>query len=123
MKKFTLLCLSALLLLTLTACGESTRSYAYYEFVCDGDMTVTHGSEPAVVLSEEDETALLKLWGGAWSAGRVSGSFDYSFAWEDTTVHYNSRRGMFRLGDSKQILELSAEQRDTVERILRTDSE
>ena len=118
MKKIVILCLSAILLLAFTACGDRTQSYSYYEFVCEGDMTVTHGSEASTVLSEEEETALLKLWGNAWAVGKVPDSFDYTFAWENTTIHYNSARGMFRLGDTKQIMKLSAEERDTVEAII-----
>ena len=118
MKKITILFLSVMLLLTMTACGNGTRAYSYYEFVCEGDMTVTHGSDTAVVLSDEDETALLKLWGHAWEVGKATGIFDYEFAWENTTIHYNSKRGVFRLGDTKQILKLSAEERDTVEAII-----
>ena len=121
MKKTIVLCLSAILMLALTACGNRTRSYAYYEFVCEGDMTVTHGSEAAAVLSDGDELALLKLWGNAWTSGKVNGTFDYTFSWEDTTIHYNSKRGVFRLGDTKKILELSDEERETVERILGVD--
>ena len=123
MKKITILCLSAILLLTLFACGDGSRSYSYYEFVCEGDMTVTHGSEASAVLSDEEETALLKLWGNAWAVGKVPDGFDYTFAWENTAIHYNSARGVFRLGDTKQIMKLSAEERDTVERILGMDSE
>ena len=121
MKKTIVLCLSAILLLALTACGDRTQSYSYYEFVCEGDMTVTHGSEAAAVLSDEDELALLKLWGNAWTVGKVNGAFDYAFSWENTTIHYNSKRGVFRLGDTKKILELSDEERETVERILGVD--
>ena len=118
MKKAIVLCLSAILLLAFTACGDRTRSYSYYEFVCEGDMTVTHGSEAAPPLPDEDELALLKLWGNAWTVGKVNGTFDYTFSWENTTIHYNSRRGVFRLGDTKKVLELSAEERDTVETII-----
>ena len=118
MKKTIVLCLCAILLLAFTACGDRTRSYSYYEFVCEGDMTVTHGSEAAIVLPDEDETALLKLWGNAWAVGKAPDSFDYTFAWENTTIHYNSARGVFRLGDTKQIMKLSAEKRDAVERII-----
>ncbi|MBQ4111369.1 MAG: hypothetical protein IJD38_01090 [Clostridia bacterium] len=121
MKKTIVLCLSAILLLALTACGDRTQSYSYYEFVCEGDMTVTHGSEAAAVLSDEDELAMLKLWGNAWTVGKVNGAFDYAFSWENTTIHYNSKRGVFRLGDTKKILELSDEDRETVERILGLD--
>ena len=121
MKKTIVLCLCAILLLALTACGDRTQSYSYYEFVCEGDMTVTHGSEAAAVLSDEDELALLKLWGNAWTVGKVNGAFDYAFSWENTTIHYNSKRGVFRLGDTKKILELSDEERETVERILGVD--
>ena len=121
MKKTVVLCLCAVLLLAFTACGDRTRSYAYYEFVCEGDMTVTHGSEAAVVLSDGDELALLKLWGNAWTVGKAPDSFDYTFAWDDTAIHYNSARGVFRLGDTKQILELSDEERETVEGILGLD--
>ena len=123
MKRILIVCLSAVLVLTLAACGDSHRSYSYYEFYCEGDMTVTHGSEAAAVLSDEDELTLLKLWGNAWTVGKVNGTFDYAFSWENTTVHYNSRRGVFRLGDTKKIMKLSAEERDAVERILGTDSE
>ena len=118
MKKTIVLCLCAILLLAFTACGDRTRSYSYYEFVCEGDMTVTHGSEAATVLPDEDELVLLKLWGNAWTVGKVNGTFDYTFSWENTTIHYNSRRGVFRLGDTKKVLELSAEERDTVETII-----
>ena len=118
MKKTIVICLSAILLLAFTACGDRTQSYSYYEFVCEGDMTVTHGSEAAAVLSDEDELALLKLWGNAWTVGKVNGAFDYAFSWENTTIHYNSKRGVFRLGDTKQILELSDEERETVETII-----
>lgn len=121
MKKTIVICLSAVLLLAFTACGDRTRSYSYYEFVCEGDMTVTHGSEDAVVLSDGDELALLKLWGNAWAVGKAPDSFDYTFAWDDTAIHYSSARGVFRLGDTKQILELSAEERETVEGILGLD--
>ena len=121
MKKAIVLCLCAILLPALTACGDRTRSYAYYEFVCEGDMTVTHGSEAATVLSDEDEAALLKLWGNAWTAGEAPDSFDYTFAWDDTAIHYSSARGMFRLGDTKKILELSDEERETIEGILGTE--
>lgn len=121
MKKTIVICLCAVLLLAFTACGDRTRSYAYYEFVCEGDMTVTHGSEDAVVLSDGDEAALLKLWGNAWAVGKAPDSFDYTFAWDDTAIHYSSARGVFRLGDTKQILELSAEERETVEGILGLD--
>ena len=121
MKKTIVICLSAILLLAFTACGDRTQSYSYYEFVCEGDMTVTHGSEAAAVLSDEDELALLKLWGNAWTVGKVNGAFDYAFSWENTTIHYNSKRGVFRLGDTKKILELSDEERETVERILGVD--
>ena len=118
MKPTAIACLLAVLLLLCTACGDSHRSYSYYEFVCEGDMTVTHGSAAAAVLSDEDELALLKLWGNAWTVGKVNGAFDYAFAWENTTIHYNSRRGVFRLGDTKKILELSDEERETVETII-----
>ena len=118
MKKTLVLCLSAILLLALTACGDRTQSYSYYEFVCEGDMTVTHGSESAAVLSDGDELALLKLWGNAWTVGKAPDSFDYTFAWDNTAIHYSSARGVFRLGDTKQILELSDEERDTVETII-----
>ena len=121
MKKTIVICLSAILLLAFTACGDRTQSYSYYEFVCEGDMTVTHGSESAAVLSDGDELALLKLWGNAWTVGKVNGAFDYAFSWENTTIHYNSKRGVFRLGDTKKILELSDEERETVERILGVD--
>jgi hypothetical protein len=121
MKKTIVLCLCAILLLAFTACGDRTRSYSYYEFVCEGDMTVTHGSEAAVVLSDGDELALLKLWGNAWTVGKAPASFDYTFAWDDTAIHYSSARGVFRLGDTKQILELSVEDRETVEGILGLD--
>ena len=121
MKKTIVLCLSTILLLAFTACGDRTRSYAYYEFVCEGDMTVTHGSEAAVVLSDGDEAALLKLWGNAWTVGKAPDSFDYTFAWDNTAIHYSSAKGVFRLGDTKQILELSAEERKTVEGILGLD--
>ena len=121
MKKTIVLCLCAILLLTLVACGDRTRSYSYYEFVCEGDMIVTHGSEAATVLSDEDETALLKLWGNAWTVGKAPDSCDYTFAWDNTAIHYSSARGVFRLGNTKQILELSAEERETVERILGVD--
>ena len=121
MKKTIVLCLSAILLLAFTACGDRTQSYSYYEFVCEGNMTVTHGSEAAAVLSDEDELAMLKLWGNAWTVGKVNGAFDYAFSWENTTIHYNSKRGVFRLGDTKKILELSDEDRETVERILGLD--
>ena len=120
MKKTFILCLCLLTALTavFTACGNRTESYAYYEFYCEGDMTVTHGTESAVVLSDEDETALLGLWGNAWTVGKVNGTFDYVFAWEDTTIRYNSARGVFRLGDTKQIMELSREEKEIVESIL-----
>ena len=121
MKKTIVLCLCAVLLLAFTACGDRTRSYSYYEFVCEGDMTVTHGSEAAVVLSDGDEAALLKLWGNAWAVGKAPDGFDYTFAWDDTAIHYSSARGVFRLGDTKQILELSDEERETVEGILGLD--
>lgn len=121
MKKTIVLCLSAILLLAFTACGDRTQSYSYYEFVCEGDMTVAHGSEAAAVLSDGDEAALLKLWGNAWTVGKAPDSFDYTFAWENTAIHYSSAKGVFRLGDTKQILELSDEERETVERILGTD--
>ena len=121
MKKTIVISLSAILLLALTACGDRTRSYSYYEFVCEGDMTVTHGSEAAVVLSDGDEAALLKLWGNAWAVGKAPDGFDYTFAWDDTAIHYSSARGVFRLGDTKQILELSDEERETVEGILGLD--
>ena len=121
MKKTIVICLSAVLLLAFTACGDRTRSYSYYEFVCEGDMTVTHGSEDAVVLSDGDEAALLKLWGNAWAVGKAPDSFDYTFAWDNTAIHYSSARGVFRLGDTKQILELSAEERETVAGILGLD--
>ena len=118
MKPTAVACLLAVLLLLCTACGDSHRSYSYYEFVCEGDMTVTHGSAAAAVLSDEDELALLKLWGNAWTVGKVNGAFDYAFSWENTTIHYNSKRGVFRLGDTKKILELSDEERETVETII-----
>ena len=118
MKKTIVLCLCAILLPAFTACGDRTRSYSYYEFVCEGDMTVTHGSEDATVLSDGDEAALLKLWGNAWAVGKAPDSFDYTFAWDDTAIHYSSARGVFRLGDTKKILELSDEERETVEGIL-----
>ena len=118
MKKTLVLCLSAILLLALTACGDRTQSYSYYEFVCEGDMTVTHGSESAAVLSDGDELALLKLWGNAWTVGKAPDSFDYTFAWDNTAIHYSSAKGVFRLGDTKQILELSDEERETVETII-----
>ena len=121
MKKTIVLCLCAVLLPAFTACGDRTQSYAYYEFVCEGDMTVTYGSEVAVVLSDGDEAALLKLWGNAWAVGKAPDSFDYTFAWDNTAIHYSSARGVFRLGDTKQILELSDEERETVERILGVD--
>lgn len=121
MKPTAIACLLAVLLLLCTACGDSHRAYSYYEFVCEGDMTVTHGSAAAAVLSDGDELALLKLWGNAWTVGKVNGTFDYAFSWENTTIHYNSKRGVFRLGDTKKILELSDEERETVERILGTE--
>lgn len=121
MKKAIVLCLCAILLPAFTACGDRTQSYSYYEFVCEGNMTVTHGSEAATVLSDGDELALLKLWGNAWAVGKAPDSFDYTFAWDDTAIHYSSARGVFRLGDTKQILELSDEERETVERILGTE--
>ena len=121
MKKTAVLCMLATLLLAFSACGSQTRSYTYYEFVCEGDMTLTRcsdGDNAAVVLSDEDEIALLTLWGNGWVVGSADGAFDYEFAWENTTVYYNSERGVFRLGDSKQILELSRDDRKTVEAIL-----
>ena len=121
MKKTIVLCLCAILLLALSACGDRTRSYAYYEFVCEGDLTVAHGSEDAAVLSYEDEAALLKLWGNAWTVGKAPDSFDYTFTWDNTAIHYSSAKGVFRLGDTKQILDLSAEERETVEGILGLD--
>lgn len=121
MKKTIVLCLCAILLLALTACGNRTRSYSYYEFVCEGNMTVAHGSEAATELSDEDEAALLKLWGNAWTVGKAPDGCDYTFTWDNTAIHYSSAKGVFRLGDTKQILELSAEERETVERILGTD--
>ena len=121
MKKTIVLCLSAILLLALTACDDRTQSYSYYEFVCEGDMTVTHGSEDAAVLSDGDALALLKLWGNAWTVGKAPDSFDCTFTWDNTAIHYSSAKGVFRLGDTKQILELSAEERETVERILGVD--
>ena len=122
MKKIVILCLSAILLLAFTAGGGRTQSYSYYEFGCEGDMTVPHGSEAATVLSDGDALALLKLWGNAWTVGKAPDRFDYTFAWENTAIHYNSARGVFRLGDTKQIMKLSREERDTVERILGMDS-
>ena len=118
MKRLIVFPLLLILVWTAVSCGDRTQSYAYYEFYCEGDMTVTHGSDTAVVLSDEDESALLKLWGHAWEVGKVNGTFDYEFAWENTTIYYNSKRGVFRLGDTKQIMELSREERDTVEAII-----
>ncbi len=123
MKKTVILCLFAALLLTLVSCGDRTRSYSYYEFVCEGNMTVTHGSDASAVLSEEDEAALLGIWGNAWEVGKAPDSFDYSFTWENTTIRYHAGSGVFRLGDTKQILKLSDEERNTVERILQGVSE
>ncbi len=123
MKKAAVLCLLAALLLTLPACGDRTRSYSCYEFVCEGNMTVTHGSDTAAVLSEEDEATLLGIWGNAWGIGKAPNSFDYEFSWENTTIHYHSGRGVFRLGDTKQILKLSDEERNTVEKIIERVSE
>ena len=118
MKRIVVLWLCAILLLTLVACGDRTQSYSYYEFVCEGDMTVTHGSEAATVLSDGDEAALLKLWGHAWGAGKANGTFDYEFAWENTTIRYDSARGVFALGGTGMAMKLSREERGTVETIL-----
>ncbi len=123
MKKPAILCLFAALLLAFTACGDRTRSYSYYEFVCEGNMTVTHGSDASAVLSEEDEAALLGIFGNAWEVGKAPDSFDYAFAWENTTIRYHAGSGVFRLGDTEQILKLSDEERHTVEKIIQRVSE
>ena len=79
---------------------------------------MTHGSDTAVVLSDEDETALLKLWGHAWEVGKATGTFDYEFAWENTTIRYDSARGVFALDGTGMAMKLSREERDTVEAII-----
>ena len=118
MKRLIVFPLLLILVWTAVSCGDRTQSYAYYEFYCEGDMTVTHGSDTAVVLSDEDETALLKLWGHAWEVGKVNGTFDYEFAWENTTIRYDSARGVFALDGTGMAMKLSREERGTVETIL-----
>lgn len=118
MKRLIVFPLLLILVWTAVSCGDRTQSYAYYEFYCEGDMTVTHGSDTAVVLSDEDESALLKLWGHAWEVGKVNGTFDYEFAWENTTIRYDSARGVFALDGTGMAMKLSREERGTVETIL-----
>ncbi len=119
MKKIAVLCLMTVLMLMLAACGDRTQSYAYYEFYCDGDMRISCGDASALTpMDEEDIQTLLGLWGHAWKAEKVQCQFDCSFRWENTTIRYDSARGLFALDGTGQIMKLSREERETVETIL-----
>ena len=115
------LVLAALLLTAagLSSCSSSS-SYACYEFYCEGDMTVScEDVLAAVQLSDEDIHTLLGLWGKPWTAEKVwSVDFDYTFRWENTTIHYASTWGIFSLEGSGQIVKLFGDERKTVNEIL-----
>ena len=119
MKKTAILCLLASLLLTFTACGDRTYAHAYYEFFCEGEMTVTRlpDSESTTLSAEETDT-LLRIWGNPWEGGKVKGTFDYAFTWENTTIRYCSDSGIFQIGDDGAKMILSKEDKATVENII-----
>jgi hypothetical protein len=119
MKRIAFLCLSVFLLLTLSACGDDSRSCAYYEFVCEGEMTVTRlsNSENATLSATETDT-LLQIWENAWEGGTAKDTFDYAFTWEMTTIRYNSHNGVFQIGDNGAKMKLSTEEKAAVETII-----
>jgi hypothetical protein len=119
MKRIAFLCLSAFLLLTLSACGDDSQSCAYYEFVCEGEMTVTRlsNSENATLSATETDT-LLQIWGNAWEGGTAKDTFDYAFTWETTTIRYSSHNGVFQIGDNGAKMKLSTEEKAAVETII-----
>ena len=119
MKRIAILCLSAFLLLTLSACGDDSRSCAYYEFVCEGEMTVTRLSDSEnVTLSATETDTLLQIWGNAWEGGTAKDTFDYAFTWETTTIRYSSHSGVFQIGDEGAKMKLSTEEKAAVETII-----
>ena len=113
--------LMAILLLTLSmvACSSS-KSYSYYEFCCEGGMSVScEDVRTAAQLSDEDIRTLLGLWGKPWTAGKaVLADFDHTFCWENTTIRYASGRGIFMLDGTKKIIRLSRDERKIVNDIL-----
>ena len=117
--KLTVL-LMALLLLTLSMVScSSSKSYAYYEFYCESDMTVSSGNDFSAVLSDEDTRTLLGLWGNPWTAEKVwLANFDHTFQWEETTIRYASGRGIFMQDGTKKIIRLSRDERKAVNDIL-----
>ena len=119
MNRIAILCLSAILLLTLFACGDGSRSCAYYEFVCEGEMTVTRlsNSKNATLSATETDT-LLQIWGNAWEGGTAKDTFDYAFTWETTTIRYSSHNGVFQIGDEGAKMKLSTEEKAAVETII-----
>ena len=113
------LCLLVALLLTFTACGGRTQSYAYYEFYCEGDMRISCGDASALTpMDEEDMQTLLGLWGHAWKAENVRCTFDCSFRWDHTTIRYDSAQSLFVLDGTGMVMKLSREEKETVETIL-----
>jgi hypothetical protein len=118
MKKSLLLVLLTLaLILPTVACGENSQSYSYYEFVCDGSMTVTHQGSSGE-LSSEDVRTLLGLWGAPWLFGQDHLCFNYEFQWEDTTIRYCSTFGVFELAATGQQMKLSRDDRKTVKELI-----
>ncbi len=117
-KKPALLVTILLLTLSMIACSSS-KSYSYYEFYCEGDMTVSSGNDFSAVLSDEDTRTLLGLWGNPWTAEKVwLANFDHTFSWEETTIRYASGRGIFMLDGTKKIIRLSRDERKIVNDIL-----
>ncbi len=116
-----LIAILAAVALSVSACGSRTSSYAFYEFICEGEMTVTalgKNTSP-VALGDEDIDTLLGVWGHSWSAKKTAlAVFDYEFQWENTTIRYCSARGIFRLEGTGLEMKADREDRETVERIL-----
>ena len=118
-KKPALLVTILLLTLSMIAC-TSSKSYSYYEFYCEGGMSVScEDVRTAAQLSDEDIRTLLGLWGKPWTAGKaVLADFDHTFSWEETTIRYASGRGIFMLDGTKKIIRLSRDERKIVNDIL-----
>ncbi len=119
MKRLLAFPLLLILAWTAVSCGGRTKSYAYYEFYCEGDMRISCGDASALTpMDEEDIQTLLGLWGHAWKAEKVQCKFDCSFRWENTTIRYDSARSMFVLDGTGMAMKLTREERETVETIL-----
>lgn len=127
MKHFVVKILAVTVLLTAVlsaaACGDRTSSYAMYDFVCEGSMTVTHqpvlgkDSQP-MELSDEDVHTLIGLWSSAWKGGQNHACFNYAFQWEDTTIRYCSAFGVFEQEATGLQMKLSREDRETMESLI-----